>query len=228
MITGAGYAVRPDLYLFLSALLVSGVLSAQTAGTVQGTVVDEEGRPLKGAKVHLEDRGLTIHIGAIRFYETDADGRFQIGQLSWESYVVLAGKEEDGYSDTKWAFYSNFKVPTVSLTPSSAIQNVTIRLEPKAGVLVVNSVVDGATWESIKTAAVTLRRDENTNLFMTTSATMARLLVPSGVKASIEIRAVGYEDWYYPGYADASRSVPVTLRPGEVLMLDIKLQPKAQ
>jgi hypothetical protein len=220
--------MRPNICLFLSVLLVTRALSAQTAGSIQGTVVDEEDRPLKGAKVHVEDRRFTLRTGALRFYETDADGRFQIGRLPWGSYVVLAGKEEDGYPDTKLAFYGNLKVPTVLLTPSSAIQNVTIHLEPKAGIVDLNSVVNAATWESIKTAAVTLRRAENTNFFMTASTTMTRLLVPSGVKISIEIRAVGYEDWYYPGYSDATRSVPVTLGPGEVLMLDVKLQPKAQ
>jgi hypothetical protein len=225
--SGTGYAMRPNICLFLSALLVSRGLSVQMAGVIRGTVVDEEGRPLKGAKVHVEDRRFILHT-ALRFYETDADGRFQIGHLPWGSYSILAGKEDDGYPDTKFAFYGNLKVPKVLLTPSSAIQNVTIHLEPKAGIVDVNSVVSAATWESIKAASVTLRRDENTNFFITASPTMTRLLVPSGVKISIEIRAVGYEDWYYPGYADASRSVPVTLGPGEVLMLDIKLQPKAQ
>jgi hypothetical protein len=189
--------------------------------------VDEEGRPIKGAKVHLGDRTAIVVIGALRFFETDDEGRFLITHVPWGSYAVLAGKEDDGYPDTMMAFYGNSRVPVVSLSPSSPTKIVTVRLEPKAGIVGISSVVDAATFENIKTAAITLRRDENRDLFITASATMTRLLTPSGVKTRIEIRAVGYEDWYYPGYSDPSKSVPVTLRPGEMLTLDVNLLPKA-
>lgn len=202
-------------------------VSAQTNGTIEGTVLDEESRPLAGARVHIENRNPTPH-HILRFFETDADGHFLISKVPWGSYAVLAGKEADGYPDTKGAFYSNYDVPTVSLAPPVITRTVTVRMAPKAGIINVNSVVNAMTWENIKSAPITLRRDANKDLFVTTSTTTERLLAPSGVKIRIEIHAVGYEDWYYPGFTDASRSVPIELRPGEALMLDVKLQPKVQ
>ena len=213
--------------LLILPLWATMSVSAQTDGTIQGTVLDEESRPLAAARVHIQDRNRTSRHDLIRFFETDADGHFVISHVPWGSYTVQAGKESDGYPDTKFAFYGNYSSPTVSLAPPVVTQTVTVRMAPRAGIINVNSVVNAMTWENIKSAAITLRRDANKDLFITASTTMGRLLAPSGVKIRIEIRAVGYEDWYYPGFTDASRSVPIELRPSEALMLDVKLQPKA-
>lgn len=87
---------RPHWLSFLTfvvALAVAAPVLAQSTGIVRGTVRDEKGQPIDGAKVTIEMNG-----GTGRRFETKSDkkGEFiQIG-LSSGSYKVSAEKEKLG------------------------------------------------------------------------------------------------------------------------------------
>jgi len=80
-----------SLFLFVTALAVSAPAVAQSTGIIKGTVVDDTGKPVEGAKVTL-----TMVGGSGRKFDTKTDkkGEFlQIG-LGSGSYDVVAEKDK--------------------------------------------------------------------------------------------------------------------------------------
>jgi hypothetical protein len=211
------HLVRLILFLSLGAW-------AQSSGTVTGVVVDDRGKPVTQAEVHIAEKKPFVGHRLVEMHDTDDQGRFMIKDVPFGTYVVMAGKEEAGYPDSRLAFYSNLSVPTITLSPPSPTGSVTVALGPKAGVLEV-STADAANGKKIESASVTLRRVANPNFFITTSASKQRIPVPSKVDISLEVSAPGYETYYYPDPANPARSTPIHLKPGEELKLDIRLHP---
>lgn len=90
----SGFRLSLALLLLLSVSLIgSGAAHAQSSGTVAGTVVDEEGRPLPGANVTVLDTDDGT--------STDADGRYVLDGLAPErhtlrvSFVGYSAQEEE-------------------------------------------------------------------------------------------------------------------------------------
>lgn len=206
------------------ALFLNLVMWAQNTGTVTGVVVDDRGKPVTQAEVHIAEKKPFVGHRLVEMHDTDDQGRFVIKEVPFGTYVIMAGKEEAGYPDSRLAFYSNLSVPTVTLSPSVPTASVTVALGPKAGVLAV-STADAANGKKIELASVTLRRVANPNFFITTSAFKQQIPVPSLVDVSLEVSAPGYTSYYCPDPANSARSAPIHLKPGEELKLDIRLQP---
>jgi hypothetical protein len=78
---------------------------ASASGTVEGTMLNEKGKPVVDAAVNVDNGKPTI--GAIRYFRTDKKGHFVIDHLAWGKYKVFAQKESEGYPDSTWAFYSD-------------------------------------------------------------------------------------------------------------------------
>jgi len=57
-------------------------LSAQTAGHIRGTVVDDDGKPLEGVQV------VATHNSAARSTKTGKDGQFRFSMVPPGSYIV--------------------------------------------------------------------------------------------------------------------------------------------
>jgi hypothetical protein len=134
--------------------------------------------------------------------------------------MVFAGKEEDGYPDPKFAFYSNLAAPTVTLGPHIPTATVNVQLGAKGGIVSLASVTDAVTKKKLTTASITLRRALNQNFFITTSTTVGRIFVPSSTPVTIEIEAPGYEWWPEP---NSKREI--NLKPEEILTLKVELKP---
>lgn len=203
---------------------------AQETGSIRGVVTGQDGTPLADAQVHLSpiDSARGVH-RIIQFYPTNAKGEFVIDRIPPGPYIVHVGKEQDGYPDSKFAFYSNFNLARVNVAPATTMQKLTIRLGPKAGILNIDSVTDATTGKPVPSAVVTLRR-AGTDLYITTSTTVKIILVPAMTHVEVEVHAEGYSDWYFPGSPDSrSRSrEDLYLKPSETMRLDVVLQPKMQ
>lgn len=216
--------MKRTIALAFGALSVSMLVSAQERGQITGVVVDEVGRPLAKAMVHItEQKGFVGH-RPVQAYETDEQGHFAINRVPWGSYLVLAGKEDAGYPDTKLAFYSNLEVPTVTLSPMFPKADVRVQLGPKAGVLELSPVTDAVTGKKIESPSITLRRSQNPDLFITTSAAGARILVPSETDILLEVSAPGYKP---SASSDGIANTRIRLKPEEVRKLAVSLQPDA-
>ena len=65
-----------------------GLVSAQAANTISGTVTDAQtGEPIQGALVELEGDGLAVST------ETDGDGAYEIADVSPGEYSVTASAD---------------------------------------------------------------------------------------------------------------------------------------
>ena len=207
---------------FFAIVLCTSLALAQGRGVITGTVLDDHGNPVVQAKVHIAEKGVFVGHRVLQYHETDGDGHFRIPHVAWGTYIVMAGKEEAGYPDTSFGFYSNNTYPVALLTDDSPTEDVTIRIGPKAGVLDLAAVTDNLTGKEIRTASITLWRAENRQLFMTTSTTVGRVLVPSGTEVEISISAPGYKSW---PPSDSTAEGKVFLLPEQTRKLEIKLDP---
>ena len=79
-------------------ILISALSSVAQNGIIRGTVVDEVGQPIQAAKVHAELHGVPM-AKAIRYVESDENGAFAIDRLTYGTYDVNSGKQEDGYAE---------------------------------------------------------------------------------------------------------------------------------
>lgn len=211
--------MHSGIKVLASLLLVAGTALAQ--GTITGTVVDETGKPLAGAKVHITERDRLVGHRLIQSYETDASGCFRISDVPWGTYFVLAAKEGAGYPDPEGTFYSDNVAPTVTLAEGLPSADLIVKLGPKAGVLELGPVTDSATGKAIPLASVTVRRASDPNLFISASVTQRRLLIPALTDVLIEISADGYEAW--PPAAEQAEG-RLFLKSQEIRKLSVALQ----
>jgi hypothetical protein len=203
------------LKITIALLFLIEALYASSTGSISGTVLDENGNTVSGAKVEAVNARNGFQ-GAVRYFRTNDDGRFQIEGLPLGDYRVFAKKEEDGYPDMSSAFYSDNVFPTAVLTETNPAAEMLVRLLPKAGILT-GSVVDAVTRKPLN-PALHFRRAQNLKLFLTAGTEPAfRVLVPSDVPVTLEISVPGYLRWHYHGKLE--------LKPGETMNLDVQMIP---
>src|SRR6266436_7302763 len=211
--------------LSLPLLAISFVIPAQRAevgeGVIQGVVLGEGSRPVRGAKVHAELKDIPM-AKAIRYVETDENGFFLIDQLEFGTYYVAAKKEEEGYGDSGFSFFNDQPVPTAQISAQHRIADVVINLGPKAGMLT-GTISDAVTGKPIP-AGFWLVQVKDRNKWMGTSAAPNfRVLIPSSKEMEVKVSAPGYEDWVYLDPAIPSQVL--RMYPGSEIHLDIQLKP---
>jgi hypothetical protein len=211
--------------LVLSSFLIHAQNTGQTRleGRITGTVINEEGDPIQGAQVWAQVADRPI-IGALRFVESDANGKFEINRLEFETFHVFAKKEDDKYPDIGSSFYGESPSPTVTLSSQKPVSDLTVKIGPKAGVLA-GTVSDKVTGKPIG-AGFMLRRAKNpANLLSTSQASHYRLLLPAETDITLEVSADGYKTWRYTDPSDSSGPGLIRLSSGTERDLDIELQP---
>jgi hypothetical protein len=216
--------MRNNVRRILACVLLVGLAWAQDRGVITGTVLDEHGSPVVRAKVLITEKGVFVVHRVLQFHETDADGHFRIAHVHWGTYIVTAGKEDAGYADTGLGLHCNNAYQIVMLTEDSASADVTLNLGPKAGVLDLEPVTDELIGREIRSAAITLRCADNNDLFITTSTTVGRILVPALANVVVNITAAGYKPW--PAPDRAATEGRITLRPEQTQKLQVSLQPE--
>jgi hypothetical protein len=151
----------------LTVLLFAPNIAAQTGGSIIGTVQDEAGNPVSGAKVRADPMDRPSGGSAVRDVQTDADGHFRIDHLDWGKYKLFAKKEESAYPDTYWSFYSGDALLVATLSPLAPVADIRIPLGPKAGILkgIVRNSITGAPLS----AGFKLSRVDDSNRWISTS-----------------------------------------------------------
>jgi hypothetical protein len=214
------------IVLFLSAVGGIHAPSQVNRGSIGGIVVNKRGQFVEKATVYADVLGNRPYIGLIPQGETDETGHFAIQGLEWGQYAVSAKKEEEDYPEMRQAFYSGGTMLTVMLRPPDANVTVTIRLGPKAGVLV-GAVRDAVTGDPLN-PCVRLTRVSDPNLFIEGTGLVNhvyRLLIPSNTDVMMEVWLEGYKTWHYTRSKHRSTIKSVRLEPGEDQRLDIQLEP---
>jgi hypothetical protein len=121
------------------------ILAAADAGpgVIEGTVRYEDGNPVNSATVYAATMN-GLQAGIVPNAKTDETGHFAIRHLWLGKYAVAAEKLDEAYPNMTNQFYSAGKFETVILTARYFAASVTVRLGPKAGVLV-GTVADAVT-----------------------------------------------------------------------------------
>lgn len=189
----------------------------QQTGKIVGTVLDEKGVALVGAKVNVLPLDGRPQGSGVRYVETDVEGRFNLDRLPWGKYSVFAMKQEAGYPDMEPSFYSaSMKIAVAIITPTAPVATVSIRLGPRAAIIT-GSVSDSRTGAPVN-AFLKLARTDNAQDWLSTSVPSTyRVLVPAVTDVAFSVTAPGYERWISPR--------PINLQSGQELHLDVDLVP---
>lgn len=211
--------------LWLPLLAISFLTPAQGAevrqGVIQGVVLGEGGRPVAGAMVHAELKGVPM-VKAIRYVETDPNGLFLIDRLDFGNYYVAAMKEEEGYGNSNSSFFNDNPSPMAQITAQHRSADVVVNLGPKAGILT-GTISDAATGKPIPAIFDLAQVKDRTKWMGTSVAPNFRVLIPFSKEMEVKVSAPGYEAWVYPDPTVPSQFLSVD--PGSEIHLDIQLKP---
>jgi len=184
-------------------------------------VLGEGGRPVLGAKVHAELRGVPT-AKAIRYVETDESGFFLIDRLDSGNYYVGAMKEEEGYGSTDSGFFNDLPLVTAEVSAQHRIAQVVVNLGPKAGILT-GTISDAVTGKPIPAGFWLVQVKDHNKWWGSSAAPNFRVLIPSSKEMEVKVSAPGYEAWVYPDPTIPSQVL--RMDPGSEIHLDIHLKP---
>lgn len=210
---------------FLLSLLFIGSLPAATQvdGSIRGTVLADDNAPVADAHVYAEVMQGSKILTVLN-EDTDDIGVFTFSGLAAGEYRVSAEKQEAGYLSTRPDIFISRPALTIVLTPDTPTITAIIRFSPKAAVIT-GWVRDSDTNRSI---AAHLSLASTNGAGWSTTGTAGRfkfqLLIPANTPVSFGACAEGYTPWFYADPSEPSRPVPLQLRPGAELKIDIKLQ----
>jgi hypothetical protein len=205
-----------------SGLMVLSTLGcfAQTTehGRVTGTVLTQEGQPVKDATVCVVV--WTTGTNATCRDTTDEEGRFDIKSTPMGTFRVTASKEEDGYS----MLDGQAGGEKVDLTAANPSADVLIKLGTRAGILI-GSVKDSVTGKPVD--RIQLNYISTTGKGTGTASGYEhgafRFNLPTTDEYIFLVSAPGYKTWFY---RDADQDASLHLASGEQKNLDIYLVPK--
>ncbi len=211
------------LYALLLCTLPSPSQTAadSSTGSVQGMVLDDNGKPLAGAVVYgLPSENMQEQIRTT----ADASGRFMLERLPVGDVHLHAYKEDDGYPDSTFAFYrtSEHEWMRVSVRSGKTIRDITIQLGVRAAHL--NIALTNEDGSSLNDGAqLVFTRSDMPGPYRRGVSAKESLMVPA-VPFRLTVEADGYEPWHYGGKEWQSIAGLITLKSGETLDLSVQLQ----
>jgi hypothetical protein len=196
-------------------------LPPPSQGTITGTVSNEAGVPVAGAKVSADPLDHRLRISPVTYVITDTRGRFKVERLAWGEYAIFADKEEAGYPNSRLAFYSDDKFPAVVLSESTPTTVISVRLKRAA---TLKGRISDADTKIPTGASFRLTRLEKPADWIATSVPSDyRVLIPPDVDVGVEATSRGYNPWPSPGLQRKIR-----LHPGQTMTLNIDLKPEVK
>ena len=194
--------MRRLLHTCLLVCLLLPVASAQTAQqnslVIKGQVLDDQERPVAGARVIARpDGGLR---GRAPTATSDSRGEFSISVYKADSFRVTASKPVDGYPDSATPFYYPIDdaLAHVWVIEGQTAPFATVLFGPKAG-NITGRIVDAETGLGVDDFQITLCRAEAPQYCYRHSTKQARgqfnVLVPAA-PFTVQVSAVGYQDWF--------------------------------
>jgi hypothetical protein len=169
-------------------------------GVIEGRVVDGANQSV--VNVHVSAFPLECAVGGLLGApaKTDAEGKFRLTGVLAGLTEVSTSKPESGYPDNSLAFYGvEYPPAKVVVRAGQATRGVVIRLTKSE--VVAGRVLDQETSQPLLNARIRVSRIENDGLTLSVGVDFTggfRFLLPNA-KVNIEIRAEGYEPWFFTG-----------------------------
>lgn len=207
--------MNPALVFSIVFALLQGVVEGPR-GSIQGTVLDQNGKPLANAIVYaLPEQNTRTQVRTF----TDAQGRFLLKDIPLGKVSVDAFKETDGYPYNFFPFFNpeTRPRPQIELTSAEVPAQMDIKLAPKAALLSLNvkdqrgKAVDGSIELTFTRSG--LRED-----FRAIVTAQNTILVPA-LPFRFSVEAKGYQLW---------QSGLMSPRSSELLKVEVKLQANSE
>jgi hypothetical protein len=213
------------IWLFIVAITCLGQVQQATQevkwGTVEGIVVDGDGKPLPDATI----TSYSFAIGGTRNtmqHQANGNGQFSL-RLPEGTAWLSAHKSSAGYPYAFFAFYlmPGQEFPTVKVKSSETTKGVVVRVGVKAAHLNYDVVNENGT--PVQGGFVFVRLDQADSPYRTSAPAKDDLLVPP-VPFRATFEAEGYKPWHYGGDQWQGKEGVISLKSGEVLNLKIVMQ----
>src|SRR5436190_19031796 len=184
------------LFVVCIFVVASGVCvyGQHALGSIEGSVRDLAGHPIRGATVYAYDSakmvGRFVKVTTI----SDSTGRFVLANLPQGNYRVHAYKEEDGYADTFFLFFktnNNRAWKNVQVQGSTPVR-VALQLGPKYATL--RTSITDERGNPIGGTLTFWRPEDSDPQYRTGVNAESKLLVPP-VSLRFQVSAKGYETW---------------------------------
>lgn len=179
--------------------------------SLRGTVLGEDGKPLVGATVYAySDLRTQVRTS------TNAEGEFVLTPAPVGVVYIDAFKESDGYSYNFFGFNKAIgeEIHKLYVGPDAQIQDVVIKLGPRAATLHLDITGTGGTAVTAS-AALMFTREDNGRPEGEAVNPGQTVLVPSLVPFHFTVSVAGYKPW---------KSESITGQPGETLDVTVRLR----
>lgn len=224
--------------LFLATVLLSFALPAsgqnypqetQCKGVVHGVVLRQNGQPVGDLNVVLFPIGVDLAI-VLPQMKTDQQGEYRFEHVCPGRYSVLVEDEKAGYPLSSpylnWFLYGT-RVPEVKITDVRSDAHLTVNVPPKPAQLQVR-LTNSRTKAKIARVDVELKanRKRTMKTYCDESQYMSCdseffFLVPPGEDVFLHVTSNGFQEWK----ESAGRGKLIHVRPGEVLTINVELDP---
>jgi hypothetical protein len=188
-------------------------------GRLKGSVEDEFGRPLAGAKVTASPPGALAAI--LPNTETDAEGHFALAGLLPGQTYVQASKEKDFYPDAQWNFWDRQGAAEVKVLVGAEISGISLRVRPCARLEI--NAVDASTGDAIQDFTVRLERDGAPDRSVSGTTWNNLWLVPT-TPIRVMVSANGYRSAWYGEDGPARQVVSIMLAPRQNFSITVRLR----
>jgi hypothetical protein len=206
----------------------------KNSAVIRGIVTTSGGEPVSKAMVYTSRLSNSERLTRRNSVTTDERGRFSLSNLPDGEYIIRAFKDEDGYPDLTFSFYSaaydSVNWPRITIVNGTTVEDVIVHLaSPKCGRLLI-TVIDAETNKTIREAEVSLNHEGNPKTLLISGANKPdgsfNLLVPPSVPVDLKVSAIGYRDWHYKTDSSKAEPKPLRLASDTTKELNVTMQPQ--
>jgi hypothetical protein len=208
--------------------------SRKNSAAIKGIVTTSGGQPVSNAIVYANRIGNSETLTRRNSVTSDDQGRFSLSNLPDGEYTIRASKEEDGYPDLTFYFYSAaynaVNWPQITIVNGTTVDDVVVHLvNPKCGRLLI-TVIDAQTNKKIRDAQVSLNHEGNPKTLLISGTNRPddsfNLLVPPDVVVDLKVSAPGYRDWHYNTDSPNGETKILRVAADTTKELNVALQPQ--
>ena len=206
----------------------------KSSAAIKGIVTTSGGQPVSKAVLYASRLGNSEMLMRRNEVTTDDQGRFSLPNLADGEYTIRAYKEEEGYPDLTFSFYTaaynGVNWPHITIVNGTTVEDVIVHLaSPKCGRLLI-TVTDAETNKKIRDAQVSLNHEGNPKTLLISGANRPdysfNLLVPPDVVVDLKVSAPGYRDWHYKTDSPKGEAKTLRVAPDATKELNVSLQPQ--